>query len=320
MDTNNEFQLPTGLTKEDYLHFKSFVTYTIFKGRTATSDKAVLLALISQHIVYTNGNSGVRPGVRKIRTATNLNKNTIARALERLRKDGWIDCLSRGSIEGTASVWGVSFKNPPIQYSRDFNYSEVMHPIALEEDIWTKYALGVRDLQILNTIYSSREDSPNGLIKTKISRQTNYAHESLTKSLGSLVQARLVTQEGKRYKVAPEPCDNPKQAAEDIRTLYSVDARRAGMEMQHKIDRIQTAGFRSFARERNIQNMILYRTLDKEIRQSNSLTTTLKPVVMGLTPTPTKAEEKSNKVVQVITIPSSPSLMLGEINPIKTGK
>lgn len=320
MDTNNEFHLPTGLTKEDYLHFKSFVTYTMFKGRTATSDKAVLLALISQHIVYTNGNSGVRPGVRKIRTATNLNKNTIARALERLRKDGWIDCLSRGSIEGTASVWGVSFKNPPIQYSRDFNYSEVMHPIALEKDIWTKYALGVRDLQILNTIYSSREDSPKGLIKTKISRQTNYAHESLTKSLGSLVQARLVTQEGKRYKVAPEPCDNPKQSAEDIRTLYSVDARRAGREIQHKIDRIQTAGFRSFARERNIQNLILDRTLEKEKRQGNSLTTTLKPVVMGLTPTPKKAEEKTNKLVQVITIPSPPSQMLGEIRPIKTSK
>lgn len=320
MDKNNEFQLPTGLTKEDYLHFKSFVTYTMFKGRTATSDKAVLLALISQHIVYTNGNSGVRPGVRKIRTATNLNKNTIARALERLRKDGWIDCLSRGSIEGTASVWGVSFKNPPIQYSRDFNYSEVMHPIALEKDIWTKYALGVRDLQILNTIYSSREDSPKGLIKTKISRQTNYAHESLTKSLGSLVQARLVTQEGKRYKVAPEPCDNPKQSAEDIRTLYSVDARRAGREIQHKIDRIQTAGFRSFARERNIQNLILDRTLEKEKRQGNSLTTTLKPVVMGLTPTPKKAEEKTNKLVQVITIPSPPSQMLGEIRPIKTSK
>jgi hypothetical protein len=320
MDTNNEFQLPTGLTKEDYRHFKSFVTFTMFKGRTATSDKSVLLELISQHVIYTNGDSGVRPGARKIRTSTNLNANTIIRSLERLRKTGWVECLSRGSIEGTASVWRVNFKNPPIEYRRDFNYVAKMHPIALEDDIWTKYALGVRDLQILNSMYSSRKESPNGLIKARISEQTDYAHNSLTQSLESLVQARLVTHEGKRYKVAQEPCDNPKQSADDIRTFYSVDTRRADREIQHKIDRIHTAGFRSFARERNIQNLILDRTLDKEKRQSNPLTTTHKPVVMGLTPTPTKAEEKSNKVVQVITIPSSPSLMLGEIKPIKTSK
>ena len=266
MDTNNEFQLPTGLTKEDYLHFKSFVTFTIFKGRTATSLKTVLLELINQHVIYTNGNSGVRPGARKIRTATNLNEKTIIKALQGLLNGGWVECLSRGNIEGKASVWRVRFKNPPTEYIRDFNYSEHMHPLALEDDIWTKYALGIRDLQILNTIYSSREDSPNGLRKARISEQTGYAHESLTKSLGSLVQARLVVQEGKHYKVAPEPCDNPKQSAEDIRTLYGVETRRAKRERQHKVDRIRTANFRSFARERNIDLLIFRRTLAKEQR------------------------------------------------------
>ena len=266
------------------------------------------------------GDSGVRPGARKIRTSTNLNANTIINALERLRKTGWVECLSRGSTEGTASVWRVCFKCPPIEYSRDFNYVALMHPIALEDDVWTKYALGIRDLQVLNSIYSSRGGSPNGLIKARISEKTNYAHKSLTDSLESLMQARLVDKEGKRYKVAQEPCDNPKQSADDIRTFYSVDSRRADREIQHKIDRIHTAGFRSFARERSIQNLILDRTLEKEKRQGNSLTTTLKPVVMDLTPTPTKAEEKTNKLVQVITIPSPPSQMLGEIRPIRTSK
>jgi DNA-binding MarR family transcriptional regulator len=276
MDTNNEFQLPTGLTKEDYLHFKSFVTYTMFKGRTATSDKAVLLEQISQHIIYTNGNSGVRPGARKIRTATNLNVKTIIRALERLRKGGWIECLSRGSLGGTASVWRVCFKNPPLEYSRNFDYAECLHPMSLEADIWTKYALGVRDLQILNAIYLSRELSPNGLIKKQISDETDYKHKSLTKSLETLMQVGLVIRQGNEYRVTPESCLFPRKMAEDVRTFYSVESRRIVRQSQHSLERNSTAGYMSYVRRTHIEAKILDRTLAKEKRiMNNSLTTSV---------------------------------------------
>ena len=293
MDTKNEFiQLPTGLTKEDYLHFKSFVAFTMFKGRTATSLKAVLLELINQHVIYTNGNSGVRPGARKIRTATNLNEKTVIKALQGLLSRGWVDCLSRGNIEGKASVWRVRFTNPPVEYMRDFNYSEQMHPLALEDDIWTKYALGIRDLQILNTIYASRSETPNGLIKARISEQTGYAHKSLTLSLDTLMQVGLVTKVGKNFRFTQEPCENPRQSANDIRTFYSVEIRRAKRERQHKVDRIRTANFRSFARERNLDLLIFRRTLAKEQRIRSLSDYQYQTTGFGLISDAQKAEEK----------------------------
>lgn len=274
MNTENQFQLPDGLTKEDYQHFKSFVTFTMFKGPTATSDKAVLLEQISQHIIYTHGNSGVRPGARKVRTATNLNANTVIRALERLRKTGWIECLSRGSSGGTASVWRVLFRSPPMEYSRDFNYAECLHPMSLEADIWTKYALGIRDLQIFNAIYSSRELSPNGLIKKKISDQTGYAHKSLTKSLETLMQVGLVIRQKNEYKVAPESCQLPTKMAEDVRTFYSVQSRRTIRQKQHSLERRNNAEYRSYVRQTYIEGKIIDRTIAKEKRiRNDSLTT-----------------------------------------------
>jgi len=276
MNTENEIQIPSGLTAEDYHHFKSFVTFTLFKGSTSASDKAVLLELISQHIVYTKGNSGVRPGARKIRTATNLNANTIIHALERLRKTGWVECLSRGSIGGTASVWRVKFRNPPLEYSRDFNYAECLHPMSHEADIWTKYALGIRDLQILNVIYFSRELSLNGLIKKRISDETGYAHKSLTNSLETLMQVGLVIRQGNEYKVAPESCQLPTKMAEDVRTFYSVQSRRTNRQKQHTLERRNNAEYRSYVWQTYIEEKIIDRTIAKEKRiRSNSLATSV---------------------------------------------
>jgi DNA-binding transcriptional regulator GbsR (MarR family) len=251
-----DFYDSQNLSKEEYINYKYFVMSLCFKGRTACTDQSLLIALIGQHIRYTNGKSGVRPGVRKMRTETALNKNTVARSLERLKAQGWIEKIYSGNREGSATIWRVNFSNPPYQFKLDFDYKELINPLAQFEVIWTKYCLGPRALFTFNALHLASSDSPQGLICSKIMNATGSSRRAINDTLQALINFNLVYKNGRFYGINPDVYIRPEKFYEEIFDYYSVDYQKELRINLHNLESRHTAVYRSKARQTAVQKII----------------------------------------------------------------
>ena len=85
-----------------------------FMGRTAKTDRAVMLALI--YIAMQIGAYTVHPGVRTLSEITGHLTRTVNKALWRLKKQGWItDTYQAHWLEGHASRWRLNWDAPFLQ-------------------------------------------------------------------------------------------------------------------------------------------------------------------------------------------------------------
>ena len=260
-----EFFDNKSLSKNEYLNFKYFVLSSSFKGRTGNSDQALLVALINQHIKYTNGKSGVRPGIRKMRTETALSATTVNSALWRLHSQGWIEQMNSGNREGTASIWRVKFQNPPFLFDGTVNYKELVNPLAENELIWTKYCLGNRALTVLNVLHQEFQKSDSGLICTRIMESTECSRPPIMNALAALINVNLVNKVGKKYTINPEIYLKPEVYVTEILDYYSAENQKQKMKELHLFEKRLTVEYRAQARQANIQNIISARTAKKNI-------------------------------------------------------
>lgn len=256
------------LTKSDYLNFKYFVLSLSFTGRTSISDQILLVGLIEQHIQYTNGMSGVRPGTRKMRTETNLNNGTVSRSLERLREAGWLEILSRGNRTGKATVLRVAFLNPPATFDPSIKYEELVHPLATYTELWTKYALGIKCLAILNFLHKSQNEAPDGHIRARIIESTGISRETINKSIDWLQAVGLIEMNGKKVMLTQSVYEHPISKYLEICDLFSIEHQREIRIKQHNYERGLSASVRSEARKSAISAIIAKREQDKYERQT----------------------------------------------------
>lgn len=252
----NHLNLESAISKEQMRNIRSFVLSKKFPHRTAQTDQAVLIALIDESIIYVKGRSGVRPGTRKLREATNLNLETISMALLRLCSQGWVMRYSKGSRSGTASVWRVNFeKFHKFGYDHSFDYTSFNHPLAEHFRLWTKFGLGIKTLHTLNFLYQHRAPSGEYLSAKKgaIEKGAGYSWKSVTDGLSDLINLNLVTRDGNKYSINESAVKEPERFAELIRDYYSIDSRVEKREDQHKLERLASAPCRSMERDLNIQ-------------------------------------------------------------------
>jgi len=259
VEEENYIDLESSLSKAQMKNSRNFVLSRKFPYRTAQTDQAVLVALINESIMYVNGLSGVRPGNRKLRTATNLNIETISISLQRLHSQGWVTLYSKGSRSGTASVWRVNFEKFYIfGYQHSFDYTGFNHPLAEHFRLWTKFGLGIKALHILNFLCQHHGKSGEFLSvkKSSIEKGTGYSWKSVTDGLSDLMNLNLVMRIGSKYSINELSVKEPESFVELICDYYSIYTRVEKREHQQKLEQLASAQYRGIEREKNIQQKI----------------------------------------------------------------
>jgi hypothetical protein len=222
--------------QESLLNFDSLANMpNAFVGRTAKTDRGVLLALIywAQQIgAYT-----IHPGVRKIAEISAVDKRTVISSLKRLEEKGWITCSYRAHpMSGKASIWNLNL--------REFEGAEVSEAVsygvlsdAIENlSIWTNQGLG----QNCRTIYKllAYPGKPLVLRVSKIQQITGLGRNAIDKCISELIRARLVHKHGFWLMVIRHPADQLEWVIEEIYKDWNLSVKARGQIELHKIERM----------------------------------------------------------------------------------
>ena len=163
-----------------------------FIGRTAKTDRAVMLALI--YIAMQIGAYTVHPGVRTLSEITGHLTRTVNKALWRLKKQGWItDTYQAHWLEGHASRWRLNWDAPFLQEL------DVTQPEGLIKNhfIWSGYCLGSISLTVYRTIFLNG----SGVRKFEIQNLIGRSYKVISSSLDLLINENLVIKTGRMYSI-----------------------------------------------------------------------------------------------------------------------
>ena len=163
-----------------------------FMGRTAKTDRAVMLALI--YIAMQIGAYTVHPGVRTLSEITGHLTRTVNKALWRLKKQGWItDTYQAHWLEGHASRWRLNWDAPFLQEL------DVIQPEGLIKNhfIWSGYCLGSISLTVYRTIFLNG----SGVRKFEIQDLIGRSYKVISSTLDLLIKENLVIKTGRMYRV-----------------------------------------------------------------------------------------------------------------------
>ena len=163
-----------------------------FMGRTAKTDRAVMLALI--YIAMQIGAYTVHPGVRTLSEITGHLTRTVNKALWRLKKQGWItDTYQAHWLEGHASRWRLNWDAPFLQEL------DVIQPEGLIKNhfIWSGYCLGSISLTVYRTIFLNG----SGVRKFEIQNLIGRSYKVISSSLDLLINENLVIKTGRMYSI-----------------------------------------------------------------------------------------------------------------------
>ena len=163
-----------------------------FMGRTAKTDRSVLLALI--YLAMQIGAYTIHPGVRTLSELTGHRERTVNRALWRLKKQGWITNSYRAHwLEGYASRWRLNWDAPFLQEI------EEIEPVGLLKNhfIWTGYCLGSTSL----TVYRCILRNGTGIRKFEIEKITGRSYKVISTTLELLIKENLVIKTGRMYSI-----------------------------------------------------------------------------------------------------------------------
>ena len=163
-----------------------------FVGRTAKTDRAVLLALI--YLAMQIGAYTIHPGVRTLSEITGHLPRTVNKALWRLKKQGWItDTYQSHWLEGHSSRWRLNWDATFIQEL------DVIEPDGLMRNhfIWSGYCLGSTSLTVYRTIFLNG----SGVRKFEIQNLSGRSYKVVSSTLDLLVKEKLIIKQEKMYSI-----------------------------------------------------------------------------------------------------------------------
>jgi len=188
-----------------------------FSGKTADSDRAVILALIEWGLekrAYT-----IHPGVRGIAVEAGKAPTTVSVAIRRLQQKGWLKVIyTPGGFESKAQQISLNwnqdkFLNRELQESLD-------NLITKQLDIWNGNGLGMN----AKIVYQVILQFSDGKRLFELKKLTRLSEKQCRSALGKLIDARLVVKLGLLYlDNAPSDYESQIALVNDIRSSWRID-------------------------------------------------------------------------------------------------
>lgn len=206
-----------------------------FTGRTADSDRAVMLALIDwslQQRAYT-----IHPGVRSIALNTGKSPATVSKANRRLRQKGWIDIIYRpGTFDAKAQQ--IQLKWNQDKFLNAVSAVEETKFILNVQDIWTSDGLGINAKIVMATLVANEE----GKRLYQLASLTNLSVKQNQTALSKLIRAGLVEKLGRIYKdISPADDHGQRNLAQVIRLNWMIDDKEQARQDRFENDRYRRA-------------------------------------------------------------------------------
>jgi DNA-binding transcriptional regulator YhcF (GntR family) len=206
-----------------------------FTGRTADSDRAVMLALVEWalgHRAYT-----IHPGVRGIALNTGKSPATVSKANRRLQQKGWIEIIYKpGTFDAKAQQ--IELKWNQDKFLNSVDTVEKTKFILNVPDIWTSDGLGVNAKIVMATLIANEE----GKRLYQLASLTNLSPKQNQTALSKLLKAGLVEKSGRIYKdISPMDDHGQRNIAQAIRMKWTIDEKEQARQERFENDRYRRA-------------------------------------------------------------------------------
>lgn len=206
-----------------------------FTGRTADSDRAVMLALIDwslQHRAYT-----IHPGVRSIASSTGKSPATVSKANRRLQQMGWIKIIYKpGTFDAKAQL--IELKWNQDKFLKTDGKEEKTKLILNMHDIWTSDGLGANAKIVMAALIANKE----GKRLYQLASLTNLSVKQNQTALSKLIKAGLVEKSGRTYKdISPTDDHGQTDVAQAIRLNWAIDEKEHSRQERFDSDRYRRA-------------------------------------------------------------------------------
>lgn len=218
-----------------------------FTGRTADTDRAVMMALIDWALesrAYT-----IHPGVRNIAANTGKSPATVSKANRRLQQKGWIKIIYKpGTFDSNAQQISLQWNQE--KFHKISNVKQPNKFILNVRDIWTGDGLGSNAKLIMSVLIAN----PEGKRLYELAALTNLSIKQNLTALSKLIKAGLVAKNGRIYTdISPADEDEQRNVAQAIRVNWFIDDKEQARQVRIHNDRYQRAKLLSSPEVRKIK-------------------------------------------------------------------
>jgi hypothetical protein len=188
-----------------------------FIGRTADTDRAVMLALIEWGIA--NRAYTIHPGVRNIAVEAGKAPTTVSVSIRRLQQKDWLKVVYKpGSFESKAEQIALNWNKD--KFLKNEVPEAPSNSVTNQLDIWNGNGLGSN----AKVVYQVLLEFPEGKRLVQLKQLTKLSEKQCRTALGKLIEAGLVSKVALTYlDVAPKDEASQIEIVNFIRSKWRVD-------------------------------------------------------------------------------------------------
>lgn len=188
-----------------------------FVGRTADTDRAVLIALVEWGI--SNRAYTIHPGVRNIAAEAGKAAATVSVSIRRLQQKDWLKILYKpDTYESKAQQIALNWNQD--RFLRTEALEVPSNLIANQLDIWNGNGLGAN----AKVVYQTLLKFPEGKRLFQLTEITKLSEKQTRTALEKLIKACVVSKKNRTYMdVSPKDEESQIQIVNFIRSTWRVD-------------------------------------------------------------------------------------------------
>ncbi len=188
-----------------------------FVGRTADTDRAVLIALVEWGI--SNGAYTIHPGVRNIAAEAGKAPATVSVSIRRLQQKDWLKILYKpDTYESKAQQIRLNWNQN--RFLKTELHETPNNLIANQLDIWNGNGLGAN----AKVVYQALMKFPEGKRLFQLTEVTRLSEKQTRTALDKLIKAGLVSKKTRTYvDISPKDEASQIQIVNFIRSTWRVD-------------------------------------------------------------------------------------------------
>lgn len=202
-----------------------------FVGKTADTDRAVMIALIEWGI--SNRAYTIHPGVRNIAAETGKAPATVSVSIRRLQQKDWLKVVYKpGTFESKAQQISLNWNQD--RFLKNELPEAPSNLISNQLDIWNGNGLGSN----AKVVYQVLLEFPEGKRLFQLKQLTKLSEKQSRTALGKLIKAGLVSKMALTYMdVSPKDKASQITVVNFIRSTWRVDDKEQARLQRFSNDR-----------------------------------------------------------------------------------